>query len=96
MKANYAYPLQPDWSTEEIIAATEFYALVEDCYDRGVDRAKFLAAYRRFRQICGAKMIEKQLDREFAAASDLSIFTTARAVQAATSKRVRLPQQKKR
>ena len=29
VKENYSYPLLPDWSTEEIIIACEFYAEVE-------------------------------------------------------------------
>ena len=48
VKENYSYPLLPDWSTEEIIIACEFYAEVEKYNTNGVNREKFLEKYQDF------------------------------------------------
>lgn len=80
MKPNYAYPLDFDWTTEEMVAATTFYALVEDAYERGVNRENLLAAYAGFKKIVPDMGTEKQYDREFA---ELTGYSTYRVVQAA-------------
>lgn len=48
VKENYSYPLLPDWSTEEIIIACEFYAEVEKYNTNGVNREEFLDKYQDF------------------------------------------------
>ncbi|KRL84125.1 UPF0223 family protein [Ligilactobacillus apodemi] len=75
---NFEYPLLPEWSTQEIIDASEFYEAVEKVYTTGIERAEFMKKYIRFLEIEPAIMTQKQLDRAFSEASGLSIY---RAVQ---------------
>jgi uncharacterized protein YktA (UPF0223 family) len=80
MKANYAYPLDPTWSTDEMTTVLHFFNQVEDYYETsGVNRETFMAAYRAFKTVVPSKMQEKQLDKQF---QDDSGYSTYRAVQA--------------
>lgn len=75
---NYAYPLQPDWSTADIVAVTTLYQRVEDAYElpQGVASTALIAAYRDFQAVVPQKFEEKQLDKEFEAAAGYSIYWT--------------------
>lgn len=66
---NYNYPISTDWTTDEIITVTEFYAAVEKAYESGVLREVFLEAYRRFKEIVPSKAEEKTLLKQFEEAS---------------------------
>lgn len=75
---NYEYPLQPDWSTTDIVAVTTLYQRVEDAYEQsqGVASADLLTAYRAFQQVVPQKFEEKQLDKAFETVSGYSIYRT--------------------
>ena len=90
MKPNYQYPLEPDWSTADMVAVTTFYSLVEDAYEKGVDRDNFLAAYRAFKQVVPDQMTEKRLGREFEQVSGYSLYHVLKAARAGAGQRIRL------
>ncbi|GGK04198.1 UPF0223 protein [Lentibacillus kapialis] len=71
---NYHYPLDDSWSKQEIIDVVHFFSLVEQAYEKQVDRDKLLAAYRKFKQIVPAKSEEKAYFREFEHASGYAGF----------------------
>ncbi|MFD1419740.1 UPF0223 family protein [Lactiplantibacillus songbeiensis] len=86
---NYQYPLDETWTTSEIITVTNFYRLIETANESTVPKAELLAAYQAFKQIVPAKSLEKQIGREFEAASGYSIYKTMQAAQQTTKQRVR-------
>ncbi|WP_203624282.1 MULTISPECIES: UPF0223 family protein [unclassified Lacticaseibacillus] len=90
MEANYEYPLDLDWSKSEMIKVTTLYTLVEDAYEKGVDRANLLAAYAGFKEVVPDKGTERRLGREFEQASGYSIYRVMKAAQATTDGRVRV------
>lgn len=90
MKPNYQYPLDMDWSKADIVAVTTFYALVEDAYEKGVDRDNLLAAYRGFKTVVPDKMTEKQLGREFEQASGYSLYQVVKAARSGETQRIRI------
>ncbi|QVI35788.1 hypothetical protein BVJ53_01750 [Lacticaseibacillus chiayiensis] len=90
MKPNYSYPLDLDWTTDEKIKVTTFYALVEDAYEHGVDRDNLLAAYRGFKQVVPNKSTERQLDREFEALSGYSIYTVVQMARQGVSQKIKV------
>lgn len=61
----YAYPISPDWTTEEIIAVVKFFEGIEQAYEKGIKREVMLEKYRRFKEIVPSKAEEKTLFREF-------------------------------
>ncbi|MFC6180724.1 UPF0223 family protein [Lactiplantibacillus daowaiensis] len=86
---NYQYPLDETWTTAEIITVTHFYQLIEAANESTVAKADLLAAYRAFKMVVPAKSMEKQLSREFEAASGYSIYHTMQTAQTTTKARVR-------
>lgn len=80
MKANYNYPIDYSWSTQEITDVLSFFNHVEKFYEEKVAKVDFLDSYRKFKVIVPSKMQEKQLDREF---ESLSGYSTYRAIQEA-------------
>lgn len=70
----YDYPLDPDWSTEEIIDVVELYNAVEKAYEEGISSKEFMEHYRTFTSIADSKALQKQLDKAFEEASGYSIY----------------------
>lgn len=66
----YSYPLDLDWSTEEMITVTHFYQMIEKGYESGVKQEALSQAYQEFKQIVPSKAEEKTLFKEFEKASN--------------------------
>ncbi len=66
---DYNYPIDPDWSMEEIIEVTEFFTKIEDAYEAEVPGEEVLEAYRAFKRVVPSKSEEKTLFRTFAQSS---------------------------
>ncbi len=79
MKENYFYPLESDWTTEEIIDVINLYTIVEKAYEKGVSKDEFINAYRKFKTIVPSKAQEKKLDKEFQDVSGYSIYQVKKA-----------------
>lgn len=86
---NIEYPLLPEWTTAEIITASEFYAAVEKVYTTGIAKDEFLKKHRAFLEMEPAIMTQKQLDREFKRASGLSIYQAVKFVEKSNAKKVK-------
>ncbi|KRL38718.1 UPF0223 family protein [Liquorilactobacillus uvarum] len=71
---NISYPLKDEWSTEDIVKATEFYYAVEKLNTTKIERKIFFNKYADFVKVAPMKMTQKQLDREFYQLSGLSIY----------------------
>jgi uncharacterized protein YktA (UPF0223 family) len=74
---SYAYPIDYDqFSTTEIIVIVEFLALIEDANRGPVDGATLKAKYEQYRRVINSIAMEKQIDKDFEAASGFSIYRT--------------------
>lgn len=65
MNDEYSYPLDYDWSTEEILHVMSFYQAVEIGYEEGVLAGKFEEAYKDFKEIVPSKSEEKKFFKEY-------------------------------
>lgn len=90
MKENISYPLMPEWSTAEIITASEFFMAVEQLHQKGIARDEFLKKYDAFLKMEPMKMTQKQLDREFLQASGYSIYQSVQFVKKSKAKIVKM------
>ncbi|WP_338469962.1 UPF0223 family protein [Niallia sp. XMNu-256] len=72
----YQYPIDSDWSTEEIIDVVHFFQAIEQAYETGVERAKLLTIYNRFKEIVPSKAQEKTICGEFEDVSGYSSYRT--------------------
>lgn len=79
----YQYPIDPDWSTDEIIDVISYFQQVEEAYGKGVNREKYLDAYRRFKEIVPGKAQERNICNEFEEVSGFSAYHTLKAVKEA-------------
>ena len=77
----YDYPLDPDWSTEEIIDVVKLYNAVEKAYEEGISSKEFMEHYRTFTSIADSKSLQKQLDKAFEEASGYSIYNVFKRAQ---------------
>ena len=72
-KVEYQYPIDHDWSTDEMIDIIHFYEAIERAYEKGVHRDQLLSIYRRFKEIVPSIAQEKKLCSEFEGLSGYSI-----------------------
>lgn len=75
---NYQYPIDPDWSNEDIIQVITFLNAVESTYEQGIHYEEFQKAYKQFKEVVPSKSQEKQMGKIFEELSGYSIY---RAVQ---------------
>ena len=70
----YDYPLDPYWSTQDIIDVMALYNAVEKAYEGGISKEDFMKCYRKFTQIVDSKGEQKQIDTAFEKVSTYSIY----------------------
>lgn len=70
----YQYPIDPDWTTEEIIKVVSFLNIVEEAYEGQISVQNFDQHYHEFKQVVDSIAAEKQMDRQFKAVSGYSIY----------------------
>ena len=78
MNEEYSYPLDEDWSTEEIVSVVEFFEAVETGYEEGVGAGQLKAHYKSFKRVVPTKSEEKTLFKEFKERSGFETFTLTR------------------
>lgn len=87
---NYSYPIDPEWSREEMITVINFLNLVEQANEGGVDTQAFLAGYQKFKQVIRSIGEEKRIGREFESASGYSLYLTVQAAKKESKKRLKM------
>ncbi|KIS03068.1 UPF0223 family protein [Paucilactobacillus wasatchensis] len=81
MEKNYSYPLNANWSNEELATVIKMFQLVEDAYETTALRTDILNQYRAFKQIVNSKSAEKQLGRDFKAESGYELYQVIKTAQ---------------
>ncbi|MCP0886464.1 UPF0223 family protein [Ligilactobacillus sp. WILCCON 0076] len=81
LRADVSYPLLPEWTTEEIIKVSNFYAMVEKANTSSVLKQEFINQYKDYCKVVPAIMTRKQLDRQFEEATGFSIYKTTKAIE---------------
>jgi uncharacterized protein YktA (UPF0223 family) len=73
---DYQYPIDIDWSTDEIITVIKFFECIEKAYEKGVEKAELMEQYRAFKKIVPGKAQEKKVCDEFEEVSSYSTYRT--------------------
>ncbi|MCB5237637.1 UPF0223 family protein [Niallia alba] len=73
---DYQYPIDIDWSTDEIITVVKFFESIEKAYEKGIDKAELMEQYRAFKKIVPGKAQEKKVCDEFEEVSGYSTYRT--------------------
>lgn len=74
MTNNYQYPLDMEWTKEDIVAVMAMWQTVEAAYEQGVDVPQLLEVYRKFKKVVPSIGEERALSREFEELSGYSLF----------------------
>lgn len=81
----YQYPIDYNWSTDEIVDVIKFFEAVEKAYEKGIDRDDVMNVYRRFKEIVASKAEEKTICGEFEEMSGYSSYRTVKKAKEASS-----------
>ncbi len=84
----YGYPLDEEWSKEEIIDVVNFFSMVERTYETGVNRSDFLRAYEKFKKVVPAKSEEKRHFAEFQKDSSYSAYALVKLAKETTKEKL--------
>lgn len=72
----YQYPIDLDWTTEEMVAVTNMWTAVEQANEIGIAIATFLEKYKAFKEVVKSIGEEKRLGNEFEKVSGYSLYRT--------------------
>lgn len=70
----YDYPLDPSWSTQDIIDVMSLYNAVELAYEEGISKDEFMKCYRNYINVVDSKSEQKRIDDAFLKVSHYSIY----------------------
>lgn len=72
----YHYPIDINWSKDEVIDVVSFLTMIEKAYESKVARDDVIAAYRKFKRVVPSKSEEKQILAQFEKESSYSGYHT--------------------
>lgn len=81
----YQYPIDYNWSTDEIVDVIKFFEAIEKAYEKGIERDEVITIYRRFKEIVPSIAEEKKICGEFEEISGYSSYRTIKKAKAASS-----------
>ncbi len=87
---NYSFPINPDWSTEEIVHVVNFLVAVEQAHQEGIARKELEPLYRQFKTVVTSISGEKQLDKAFKKQSGYSIYAVTKQLKHSTSAKIQV------
>ncbi|SER24433.1 UPF0223 family protein [Piscibacillus halophilus] len=61
----YHYPIDPDWSTDEVIQVIDFFQTVEKAYEKEANAQQILTQYKKFKEVVPSKAEEKTVFKQF-------------------------------
>lgn len=74
MAENYSYPLNPEWSTDELIKVVNMWSSLEEAYEKKLTAEAFLKTYAEFKSVVKSIGEERQLGRDFEDISGYSLY----------------------
>lgn len=77
----YQYPLDLDWTTEEMVIVMKMWEDLELANEKGIDNARFLKSYQQFKTVISSIGEEKKLGKEFEKVSGYSLYRTVQAAK---------------
>lgn len=87
---DYQYPIDLDWTTDEMVIVTNLWSAVEQANETGIDTKLFLKTYKEFKTVIKSIGEEKRLGNEFQKASNYSLYRTLQQAKKQESGRLKL------
>lgn len=76
---NYSYPLELEWTHQEMDIVVALWNAVESAYEVGINRDEFMKKYRAFKEVVPSKGEEKRLGNNFEKISGYSLYRVVQA-----------------
>jgi len=86
----YQYPLDLDWTTEEMVIVMNMWEALEKANEQGINNQEFLTTYQQFKTVIKSIGEEKRLGREFEKASGYSLYRTIQEAKKNTDKMLKM------
>lgn len=86
----YQYPLDLDWTTEEMVIVMNMWEALEKANEKGINNQEFLSTYQQFKTVIKSIGEEKRLGREFEKASGYSLYRTIQEAKKNTNKMLKM------
>ena len=87
----YQYPLDLDWTTEEMVIVMNMWEALEKANEQGINNQEFLTTYQQFKTVIKSIGEEKKrLGREFEKASGYSLYRTIQEAKKNTNKMLKM------
>ncbi|AUB52452.1 MULTISPECIES: UPF0223 family protein [Enterococcus] len=86
----YQYPLDLDWTTEEMVIVMNMWEALEKANEQGINNQEFLTTYQQFKTVIKSIGEEKRLGREFEKASGYSLYRTIQEAKKNTNKMLKM------
>lgn len=90
MERNYSYPIDYDWTKEQMEDVVNIWRMVELAYEKEIDREEFLMKYEKFKRVIPAIGEEKRWGKKFEALSDYSLYRVVKEAKTTKKKRIHL------
>lgn len=78
IKENFSYPIDEQWTNNELTDVINFFATIEKAYQTGVKRQNLVESYQKFQVVVPNKSEEKRIFREFFNNSGMQPFLAVR------------------
>ncbi|MGL9893120.1 UPF0223 family protein [Enterococcus mundtii] len=86
----YQYPLDLDWTTEEMVIVMNMWEALEKANEQGINNQEFLTTYQQFKTVIKSIGEEKRLGREFEKASGYSLYRTIQEAKKNSNKMLKM------
>lgn len=77
----YQYPLDLDWSNDEMVEVIKFFNQIENYYEKSIIGTELMEQYKKFKQIVPSKAEEKQIFKEFEEKSSYNSYKVIQEVK---------------
>lgn len=91
MSNNYQYPIDLDWTSEEMAIVVKMWNGLEQAYESSINREELLSRYKAFKQVVPSKMEEKQLGNSFEKNSGYQLYGTIKKAKNLETKSISMP-----
>lgn len=90
MKENYSYPLDYNWSKEEIVIVMELWQALEQVYESSMEVEDFKHSYQKFKKVVPSIGEEKKLGKEFEEIAGYSLYRVVQKAKSLTFGRLKM------
>ncbi|MGX6961983.1 UPF0223 family protein [Vagococcus xieshaowenii] len=90
MAENYSYPMDMDWTHDEITKVIEMWALIEEVYEKGVEKERLMSVYEQFKSVVKSIGEERSLGKEYEELSGYSLYRVMQKARATDKGKVKM------